>query len=64
MDDDLRSKMERRDAEQKLKIKLYADNKSRARESSFSPGMVVLMKQPQQNQLSTPFDPNSFVVRE
>ena len=64
MDDDLRSKMERRDAEQKLKTKLHADNKSRARESSLSPGMVVLMKQPKQNKLSTPFDPNPFVVRE
>ena len=26
--------------------------------------MVVLMKQPKQNKLSTPFDPNLFVVRE
>ena len=64
MDDDLRSKMERRDAEQKLKTKLHADNKSRARESSLSPGMVVLMKQPKQNKLSTSFDPNPLVVRE
>jgi hypothetical protein len=56
--------MERRDAEQKSKQKLYADNKSRARESSLSPGMVVLVKQPKQNKLSTPFDPNPFVVKE
>ena len=64
MDDDLRSKMERRDAEQKLKTKLHANNKSRARQSLLSPGMVVLMKQPKQSKLSTPFDPNPFVVRE
>ena len=56
--------MERRDAEQKSKMKLHADNKSRARESSLSHGMVVLMKQPKQNKLSTPFDPNPFVVKE
>ncbi|CAB4040073.1 Hypothetical predicted protein [Paramuricea clavata] len=62
--DDIQRKMERRDAEQKSKQKLYADNKSRARESSLSPGMVVLVKQPKQNKLSTPFDPNPFVVKE
>ena len=64
MYDDLPSKMKRRDAEQKSKMKLYADNKSRAREGSLNPGMVVLMRQPQQNKLSTPFDPNPFVVKE
>ena len=56
--------MERRDAEQKSKQKLYADNKSHARESSLSPGMVVFVKQPKQNKFSMPFDPNPFVVKE
>jgi hypothetical protein len=64
MYDDLQSKMKRRDAEQKSKMKLYADKISRARERSLQPGMVVLMKQPRQNKLSTPFDPNPFVVKE
>ena len=61
---DLQSMMERRDAEQKSKMKLYADSKSRARESSLKPGMVVLMKQHKQNKLSTPFDPTPFVIKE
>lgn len=61
MHDVSQSKMERRNAEHKLKMKLYADNKSRARESMISPGMVVLVKQPKQNKLCTPFDPNPLV---
>ena len=64
LDDELHNMMKRRNAEQKSKMKLRADNKSRARESSLSPGMVVLMKQPKQNKLSTSFDPNPFVAKE
>jgi hypothetical protein len=64
MHGDLQSKMERRGAEQKLKMKLYADNKSRARESSLNPRMVVLIKQPKRNKLSKPFDPNPLLVKE
>jgi hypothetical protein len=44
-------------------MKLYADIKSRARESSLNPRMVVLMKQSKQKKLSTPFDANPLVVK-
>ena len=50
-----RKTMAERDAEQKSKIKAYADIK---------PGDTVLVRQPKKNKLSTPFDPEPLVVEE
>ena len=51
-----------RDAEQKKKIKAYADQKLGARESKIKLGDTVLVKQPKTNKLSTPFSPAPLVV--
>ena len=53
-----------RDAEQKKKIKAYADQKLGARESKIKLGDTVLIKQPKTNKLSTPFSPAPLVVEE
>lgn len=51
-----------RDAMQKQKMKIYADQRENAQERKITPGETVLMKQPKQNKLSTPYNPKSFVV--
>ena len=53
-----------RDAEQKKKIKAYADQKLGVRESNIKLGDTVLVKQPKANKLSTPFNPVPLVVEE
>ena len=52
-----------RDALQKQKMKIYADQKVYAQERNITPGEVVLMKQHKQK-LSTPYNPKSFAVKE
>ena len=49
---------------QKQKMKIYADLKAHAQEREIKPGEVVLMRQPKQNKLSTPYNPKPFVVEE
>ena len=56
------SKLAKTDADEKIKMKIYADAKSHARETSIKPGEVVLMRQPKCNKLSTPYNPKPFVV--
>ena len=52
------------DALQKQKMKGYADLKAHAREREIKPGEVVLVRQPKQNKLSTPYNPKPFIVKE
>ena len=49
---------------QKQKIKIYADQRANAQKRKIKPGETVLMKQPKQNKLSTPFNPKPFIVEE
>ena len=56
--------MAERDAEQKSKIKAYADSKLRTKQSDIKPGDTVLVKQPKKNKLSTPFNLEPLVVEE
>ena len=58
----VQSKIAKTDADKKLKMKIYADAKAHARETSIKPGEVVLMRQPKCNKLSTPYNPKPFVV--
>ena len=53
-----------RDAEQKKKIKAYADQNLGVRENNIKLGDTVLIKQPKANKLSTPFNPVPLVVEE
>ena len=43
-------------------MKIYAYQRENAQERKISPGETVLMKQPKQNKLSTPYNPQPFVV--
>ena len=57
-----------RDALQKQKMKIYADQKGNAQETKITPGEVVLMKQHKhyeqsQQQSHTPYNPKPFVVK-
>ncbi|PFX30270.1 hypothetical protein AWC38_SpisGene4973 [Stylophora pistillata] len=52
-----------REALQKQKMKVYADLKAHAQEREIKPGEVVL-RQPKQNKLSTPYNPKLFIVEE
>ena len=58
-----RKTMAERDAEQKAKIKAYADSKLGTKPSDIKPGDTVLVRQPKKNKLSTPFNPEPFVVQ-
>ena len=58
----VQSKIAKTDADKKLKMKIYADARAHARETSIKPGEVVLMRQPKRNKLSTPYNPKPFVV--
>jgi len=51
-----------RDRMMKAKMKAYADEQSHAKPSDLAPGDTVLLKQPKQNKLSTPFDPRPYQV--
>ena len=59
-----RKTMAERDAEQKSKIKAYADSKLGTKSSDIKPGDAVLVRQPKKNKLSTPFNPEPLVVEE
>ena len=52
-----RKTMAERDAEQKSKIKVYADSKLGTKPSNIKPGDTVLVRQTNKNKLSTPFNP-------
>ena len=56
--------MAERDAEQKSKIKAYAESKLGTKPSDIKPGDTVLVRQPKKNKLSTPFNPEPLVVEE
>ena len=43
-------------------MKLYADERNHARKSKVTIGDSVLVKQPKENKLSTPFDPKPYQV--
>ena len=43
-------------------MKIYVDAKAHTRETSIKPGEVVLMRKPKRNKVSTPYNPNPFVV--
>lgn len=45
-------------------MKGYADLKAHAQEREIKPGEVVLIRQPKQNKLSTPYNPKPFIVEE
>ena len=51
-----------RDSEQKSKCKAYADTRRNASYSDVLPGDQVLVQQEKRKKLSTPFNPNPFVV--
>ena len=53
-----------RDSLQKQEMKIYTDQKGNAQERKITPEEVVLMKQHKQNKLSTPYNPNPFVVKD
>lgn len=50
------------DAEKKLKMKEYADQKQHSKVSEIKVGDTVLIRQPKVNKLTTPFNPKPFVV--
>ena len=52
-----------RDAEQKSKIKAYADSKLGTKPSNNKPGDTVLVRQPKKDKLSTLFNPEPLVVK-
>ena len=54
----------KRDAMQKQKMKISADNKANAQKRNITPGDIVLMRQPKRNKFSTPYNPKPFVVEE
>ena len=56
--------MSDRDAEQKMKMKAYADQKLGVRDSKIELGDTVIIKQPKCNKLSPPFSPVPLVVEE
>ena len=45
-------------------MKFYVDHKTSSQETQITPGNIVLMRQPKQNKLSTPYNPKPFVVEE
>ncbi len=61
---EIRKTMAERDAEQKSKIKAYADSKLGTKPSNIKPKDTVLVRQPKENKLTTPFNPEPLVVEE
>lgn len=53
---DVSASLAQRDAIQKQKMKIYADRREDAQERNITPGEIVLMKQPKQNKLCTPYN--------
>ena len=58
------SKLQQKDAESKFKMAHYADQRARAKENFIKPGDTVLVRQPKQNKLSTPYNTSPFIVEE
>ena len=56
--------MRARDASQKEKMKEYADQRRRATPCDINPGDAVLVRQPKQNKLTTPYDSVPYTVTE
>ena len=56
--------MRQRDANQKTKMKEYADQRRHATPSDINPGDIVLVKQPKHNKTTTPYDSSPYVVTE
>jgi hypothetical protein len=54
--------MRKRDQEKKEKMKKYADSRQHAKTNDLKIGDAVLVRQPKKNKLSTPFNPEPFVV--
>ena len=50
------------DTHSKQKMKVYADKRSNAQSSKLKIGDNVLVEQPKQNKLSTPFDPKPLQI--
>jgi len=56
--------MRERDRREKEKMKQYADHRANAKQSDLKPGDTVLVRQPKENKLSTPYDPKPYQVQE
>ena len=50
------------DASVAMSYKIYANTCSNAKQSDLMPGDTVLLRQPKQNKLSTPYDPRPYQV--
>ena len=61
---DVSTSLAQRDAMQKQKIKISADQRENAQVRNITPGETIVMKQPKQNKLSTLYNPKPFVVEE
>ena len=57
-------KLQQKDAESKFKMAHYADQRARAKENFIKPGDTVLVRQPKQNKLSSPYNTSPFTVEE
>ena len=58
------SEIRETDAKRKEKMKEYADKCSHAKSTDLNVGDKVLVKQPKQNKMSTPFNPEPFEIKE
>ena len=58
----VQSKIAKTGAGKKLKMKICADAKAHARETSIKPGEVILMRKPKRNKLSTLYNHKPFIV--
>ena len=54
--------LQKKDNEQKRKMKEYADSQNRSKESSLMEGDVVLVRQKKVSKTTPPFDPNPYMV--
>lgn len=61
---DASTSLAQRDAMQKQKMKISADQRENAQVRNITPGETIVMKQPKQNKLSTLYNPKPFVVEE
>ena len=55
-------KVQTRDRKQKEKMKYYADSRRNAKDRNLKIGDGVLVKQPKQNKLSTPYSPEFYQI--
>jgi hypothetical protein len=58
------SELRERDTKKKGEMKEYADKHNHAKEANLDVGDKVLLKQPKQNKLSTPFKPEPYEIQE